>query len=206
MSKSYSGISDNKAKELLEQFGYNELPSAKSKGILQIALEVFKEPMFLLLISCGAIYLLLGDYLEGVFLLASVLVIIFITFYQHQKTEKSLEALKQLSSPRALVIRDGKEIRIAGREVVPGDMIILNEGDRVPADAQLLESHHLTVDESLLTGESLPVLKTAEETLHRDENKVFSGTLVLQGKGFAQVTETGIHTQFGKIGLYHSNR
>ena len=201
MSKSFSGFSDNKAKELLEQFGYNELPSAKSKGILHIALEVFKEPMFLLLISCGAIYLLLGDYLEGVFLLASVLVIIFITFYQHQKTEKSLEALKQLSSPRALVIRDGKEIRIAGREVVPGDIIILNEGDRVPADAIVLESHHLTVDESLLTGESLPVVKTVEGTLHRDENKVFSGTLVLQGKGFAQVTGTGIHTQFGKIGV-----
>lgn len=191
-----NGLSENKASELLNIHGFNELPSAKPKNIWQIAIEVIKEPMFILLISCGSVYLLLGDYSEGVILLCWVFVIIFITFYQHQKTEKSLDALRKLSSPRALVIRDGIEKRIAGREVVPGDIVILNEGDRVPADAEVLESNHLSVDESILTGESMPVSKNINETI----TKVFSGTLVVQGKGIVKVSETGLNTQFGKIG------
>jgi Ca2+-transporting ATPase len=189
------GISSNKAEEQLKFFGYNELPSAKPKKIWQIALEVVKEPMFILLLCCGLVYLLLGDYSEGVILLCWVFVIIFITFYQHRKTEKSLEALRQLSSPRALVIRDGIETRISGREVVPDDIVILHEGDRVPADALVLESENLTIDESLLTGESAPVIKKEDS-----ENTVYSGTLVVQGKGFVQVINTGLKTQFGKIG------
>jgi Ca2+-transporting ATPase len=152
--------------------------------------------MFILLLACGTVYLLLGDYSEGVILLSWVLVIISITFWQHRKTEKSLEALKQLSSPRALVIRDGKEVSIPGREVVPGDILLLHEGDRVPADAQVLESEHLTLDESLLTGESAPVLKTDQAV-----SEVYSGTLVVQGKGMARVVRTGVKTSFGKIGV-----
>lgn len=191
-----NGITSNKANEQLKRHGYNELPTAKPKSVWQIALEVIKEPMFILLISCGSLYLVLGDYLGGISLLCSVSIIIFITFYQHRKTEKSLEALRQLSSPRALVIRDGIEMRIAGREVVPGDIIILHEGDRVPADALVLESNHLVVDESLLTGESVPILKSEDS-----ENKIFSGTLVVQGKGIVEVTSTGTNTQLGKIGI-----
>ena len=191
----HSGITENKASELLKRYGFNELPSAKSKSVGRIAFEVIKEPMFILLISCGSVYLLLGDYLEGISLLCSVSVIIFISFYQHRKTENSLAALRQLSSPRALVIRDGAEIRIAGREVVPEDVIVLHEGDRVPADAILLECNHLSIDESLLTGESVPVIKSEES-----ENKIYSGTLVIQGKGIAKVTSTGTNTQFGIIG------
>ena len=194
------GISQKKAAELLKQYGFNELPSAKPKNVWQIALEVIQEPMFILLMFCGLVYVLLGDYTEGMILLCWVFVIIFITFYQHRKTEKSLEALRQLSSPRALVIRDGEEIRIPGREVVPEDVVILNEGDRVPADAILLESQHLTIDESLLTGESVPVIKTEEKEAH-----VFSGTLIVQGKGKAKVTHTGSETQFGKIGVSLQN-
>lgn len=190
-----NGLTSAKAAEHLKTFGYNELPSAKPKSVWQIALEVIKEPMFILLLGCGLVYLVLGDYTEGIILLCWVFVIIFITFYQHRKTEKSLEALRQLSAPRALVIRDGIETRISGREVVPEDIIILNEGDRVPADVAILESNHLTIDESLLTGESVPVLKN-ENT----ENKAYSGTLVVQGKGLAKVLHTGIKTQFGKIG------
>lgn len=193
------GLSSEDALAKIKAFGYNELPSSEAKTILQIALEVFKEPMFIMLISCGALYLLLGDYTEGTILLCSVFVIIFITFYQHQKTEKAIEALKKLSSPRALVIRDDKKIRIPGREVVPDDVVILNEGDRVPADGILLESSHLTIDESMLTGESVPVIKTVA-----DENKtnanVFSGTLVVQGGGVLKVLGTGVNTEFGKIG------
>ncbi|WP_295335101.1 cation-translocating P-type ATPase [Flavobacterium sp.] len=190
-----NGLTSAKAAEQLKTFGYNELPSAKPKSVWQIALEVIKEPMFILLLGCGLVYLVLGDYTEGIILLCWVFVIIFITFYQHRKTEKSLEALRQLSAPRALVIRDGIETRISGREVVPEDVIILNEGDRVPADVAIFESNHLTIDESLLTGESVPVLKN-ENT----ENKAYSGTLVVQGKGLAKVLHTGIKTQFGKIG------
>jgi Ca2+-transporting ATPase len=194
------GLTSNRAAEKIKLHGYNELASAKPKNVLRIALEVIKEPMFLLLISCGVLYMILGDYKEGIILLSTIFIIIYITFYQYKKTEKALEALKKLSSPRALVIRDGKETRIPGREVVPDDIIIINEGDRIPADAQLLESLNITVDESLLTGESVPVSKIIEPDAGAAQNKLFSGTLVVQGRGVARVLTTGAETQFGKIG------
>jgi len=150
--------------------------------------------------SCAALYLLFGDYTEGIVLLGWVLVIIFITFYQHQKTEKALEALRHLSSPRALVIRDGEMVHIPGRNVVPGDVFMLHEGDRIPADGLLLESNHLAIDESLLTGESLPVTKAAFEKEDNAAALLFSGTLVVQGKGMALAKNTGSSTAFGKIG------
>ena len=194
------GLTTAEATERLKVHGYNELPSAKPKNIWRIALEVMKEPMFLLLISCGMLYMILGDYREGIILLSSILIIIFITFYQYQKTEKALDALRKLSSPRALVIRDEKEIRIPGRDVVPDDIIILNEGDRIPADAILLDSLTLTIDESMLTGESIPVTKSVQPDSSNANGLVFSGTLVVQGTGSAKVGSTGINTQFGKIG------
>ena len=193
------GLSSEEASQSLKKLGYNELPTSQSKNILHIALEVVKEPMFILLISCGSLYMLLGDYTEGIILLCWVFIIIFITFYQHQKTEKALEALKRLSSPRALVIRDGKEIRIAGREVVPDDLVLLNEGDRIPADGVLLDCLNLSVDESLLTGESMPVTK-ANQSENETNCLAFSGTLVVQGRGMMKVVGTGINTEFGKIG------
>ena len=116
--------------------------------------------MFLLLLGGGGIYLLLGDVEEALLLLGFVFVVIGITLYQERKTERALEALRDLSSPRALVIRDGKPRRIPGREVVRGDIVVLREGDRVPADAVLLSSTNLTLDESLLTGESVAVRKS----------------------------------------------
>jgi Ca2+-transporting ATPase len=195
------GLNTAEAQEKLKIFGYNELPSAKPKSIWRIALEVMTEPMFILLISCGVIYILLGDYREGIILLSAIFVIIFITFYQYQKTEKALEALKKLSSPRALVIRDGKEIRIPGREVVPDDIIVLNEGDRIAADAKVLDTINLTIDESLLTGESVTVTKNVQTDESDSHGFVFSGTLVVQGKGSAKVITTGTKTQFGKIGI-----
>ncbi|MBI3235201.1 MAG: HAD-IC family P-type ATPase, partial [Bacteroidetes bacterium] len=131
---------------------------------------------------------------------SSIFIIIFITFYQYQKTEKALEALKKMASPRALVIRDGAEVRISGREVVPDDIILLHEGDRVCADAELLTAINLSIDESLLTGESAPVLKDAEEGEANANRKIYSGSLVVQGKGKAKVLFTGSNTEFGKIG------
>lgn len=198
----YQGLTTQQANALIEKYGFNELPSAQPKTIWKIALEVLKEPMFILLISCGVLYILLGDYKEGVVLSSSIFLIIGITFYQHNKTERALEALKKLSSPRALVIRDGIEQRIAGREVVIDDIIILNEGDRVPADAVLMEVNNLTIDESILTGESVPVKKSpADNTVVEDHsNLVYSSTLVVQGRGIAKVTHTGSKTEFGKIG------
>lgn len=190
------GLTSAEVQERFVAHGYNELPSARPRNILRIALEVVKEPMFLLLISCSVLYMILGDYREGIIMLGTVLVIIFITFYQYSKTERALQALKNLSSPRALVIRDGAEIRIPGRELVPDDLLVLNEGDRIAADAKLIQTEHLTVDESMLTGESVPVIKTAA-----DDKPVYSGTLVVQGSALAKVLHTGSKTEFGKIGL-----
>ena len=153
------GLSAAEATKRLGESGFNELPVSRPKTIWRIALDVIREPMFLLLISCGGLYILIGDLMEGIIMLSTIFIIIFITFYQHRKTERALEALKKLSSPRVLVLRDGVETRIPGREVVPGDIMILNEGDRVAADATLQEVMNLTVDESMLTGESVPVTK-----------------------------------------------
>lgn len=190
-----NGLSQEKAKELLHQWGYNELGSSKEKGILRIAFEVVKEPMFLLLIGSGSLYMILGEFQEGLVLSTAVILIIFITFYQYRKTTRALEALRGLASPRALVIRDGVETRIPGKEIVPGDLLLLHEGDRVAADAELIKSVGLSIDESLLTGESAPVRKDGAK-----KEKVFTGTLVVTGKGWARVTETGERTQFGAIG------
>ena len=158
--KSLTGLSEADAAARLTAEGYNELPSAKLRSIFAIAWEVIREPMFLLLVACGVVYLLLGDREEALMLMGFVFVVIGITLYQERKTERALEALRDLSSPRALVIRDHEEKRIAGREVVRGDILVLKEGDRVPADAALLASVNLAADESPLTGESVPVRKT----------------------------------------------
>lgn len=206
------GLTRQQAAERLRQEGYNELPSARKRGILAVALGVVREPMFLLLIAGGIVYLILGDIAEALALLASISIIIGITLYQERKTERALEALRDLSSPRALVIRDGVHERIAGREVVRGDVVVLAEGDRVPADAVLRWGINLSVDESLLTGESVPVSKVArasglvggEETMGRpggdDQPYVFSGTLIVQGRGVAEVLATGPSSAMGQIG------
>ena len=140
-------------------------------------------------------------------LLGFVLFITGITLFQEQKTERALEALRDLSSPRALVIRDGEQKCIAGRDVVRGDVLILTEGDRVPADAVLVRCTSLSVDESLLTSESVPVRKVARDGVLKmgspggdDLPFVYSRTLAVQGQGVAQVLATGVHTEIGKVG------
>jgi Ca2+-transporting ATPase len=150
------GLTEQEAAERLRVEGANQLPSTKRRGLLALAWEVIREPMLLLLVGAGAIYLVLGELKDSLVLLASIFVVLGISLYQQRKTERVLEALRDLSSPRALVIRNGKEKRVAGREVVRGDILVLQEGDRVPADAQVLSTVSLSVDESLLTGESVP--------------------------------------------------
>src|SRR5512141_1613713 len=157
------GLSDREASQRLSNEGLNELPSAKRRGLLHIGLEVIREPMFILLLACGSLYLLLGDVKEALLLLGFVFVVAGITFFQERKTERALEALRDLASPRALVVRSREKRRIAGREVVRGDILLLSEGDRVPADAVMLTATNLSVDESLLTGESVPVRKVAAD-------------------------------------------
>ncbi|MEG1290308.1 MAG: cation-translocating P-type ATPase [Bacteroidales bacterium] len=203
----YVGLTNEEVKEKLHKDGYNEIQGGKSKNILTVMLGVIKEPMFLLLVACGTLYMFLGDIQEGIMLLGFVFVVMGIEFYQEQKSEKALEALKDLASPRALVIRDGVELRIAGREVVCGDILVLQEGDRVPADATLLKGTSLLVDESLLTGESVPVRKHNWAGEKDDIQPggddlpfVYSGSMVVQGNGLAKVTYTGMNTQIGKIG------
>ncbi|MBU6324561.1 MAG: cation-translocating P-type ATPase [Bacteroidetes bacterium] len=193
----YPGLSEAEAAQRLLQDGFNELPAARPKTLGRIAAEALREPMFLLLIACGVLYMTLGDYREGLMMLAGMLLIIAITFGQYRRTERALEALRSLASPRALVWRDGQSLRIPGNRVVRGDILELHEGDRIPADAVLLEAEGIMVDESLLTGESVPVQKHPESP---ENNKLFSSTLMVAGRGIAQVTETGASTRFGSIG------
>lgn len=205
--KTIQGLSGEEVKQRLESDGYNELPSTKKRSMWAIAFEVIREPMFILLVGCGLLYLFLGDLQEALMLMGFVFVVMGITLYQERKTERALEALRDLSSPRALVIRDGKQTRIPGREVVRDDLLVIAEGDRVPADAVLLSELNVSTDESLLTGESVPVRKASWDGVMEisrpggdDLPFIFSGTLLTQGKGYARVLKTGIHTEIGKIG------
>lgn len=188
-----SGLTTSAVEKLQQQDGFNELPSEKPRSLLAIAFSVLQEPMFLLLLIGGVLYFILGSIEEALMLLGFVFVIIGITLYQEHKTERALEKLQDLSSPRALVVRDGQEKRIAGREIVCGDIVVIYEGDRVPADAELIASNNLALDESLLTGESVPVRKFQHDT-------ICSSTLVVQGSGIARVKSIGINTEVGKIG------
>ena len=202
-----SGLTEAEVARRLREHGYNELPASKGRSILETAWGVVREPMFLLLLACGTIYLLLGDVQEALMLLGFVFVVLGITLYQERKTERALEALRDLSSPRALVIRGGERKRIAGREVVHGDLLVLAEGDRVPADSVIISCNNLSTDESLLTGESVPVRKVVWDGVREmtrpggeDLPFVFSGTLIVQGQGIAEVRAIGLSSEMGKIG------
>ena len=206
---SATGLSEADAQTRLTTEGYNELPRPDRRTPFRIIREVMREPMLALLLGGGAIYLVLGDLKEALILLAFATFSVVITVVQESRTERVLEALRDLTSPRALVIRDGQRKRIAGREVVRGDLIVLAEGDRVPADAVLVESDDLQADESLLTGESVPVRKTARTQASASDARrpggddlphVFSGSLVVRGKGVGEVVATGALSEIGKIG------
>jgi len=191
------GLTSAQARERLRRDGPNALPTAERRSLAAIAVGVLREPMFLLLCGAAAVYLVVGDIREALVLAASILVVLVITIVQERRTERALEALRDLSSPRARVIRDGAERRIAGADVVRDDVVLISEGDRVPADARLVDAHDLQVDESLLTGESIPV----EKLISTDEaGRVYSGTLVATGRARAVVTATGASTELGRIG------
>ncbi|MFA6297234.1 MAG: HAD-IC family P-type ATPase, partial [Candidatus Paceibacterota bacterium] len=203
----FQGISHEEASKILLKEGFNELPSQKKRNNFFILLRVLSEPMLILLIVSGAIYLFIGEPKDALMLLFAVIVVIGITFYQERKTEKTLEALRDLSSPRALVVRSGEQKRIAGREVVRGDIIVIREGDRIPADAIVLSCENLSIDESLLTGESISVRKAKWDKKMETRRPggddlpfIYSSSLVTSGRGVAKVISVASNTEIGKIG------
>ncbi|WP_022721648.1 cation-translocating P-type ATPase [Rhodopseudomonas sp. B29] len=203
-----TGLDEATVQQRLAEDGYNELPNPDRRTLLRIVLEVLREPMLALLLGGGAVYLLLGDFKEAVILLIFASLSVVITVVQEARTEHVLEALRDLTSPRALVIRGGERRRIAGREVVRGDLLVLAEGDRVAADALLLQADDIQADESLLTGESVPVRKLPRDEAAAaarrpggdDQPMVYSGSLIVRGSGLAEVTATGPRSEIGKIG------
>ncbi len=201
------GLTSEEAAKRLLADGPNELGDGKPQVWWRQLAAVFAEPMLLLLVTAGVINFLLAEPLDGALLMASVLVVIGVTVVQERRTERALAALRNLSAPRALVQRDGAPVRVPGREVVVGDVLVLVEGDRVAADAVLLDSMVMTVDESMLTGESVPVTKGVAGTHSKLErpggdglSSVFAGTLVVRGRGKALVMATAKNTEFGRIG------
>ena len=210
------GLTSAQAARRLADEGANALPGGARRTLWSIAVNTLREPMFLLLLAAGILYITFGDLQEGLTLFGFVLLTLGLTLYQEGRTERAIEALRDLTSPRALVIRDGQALRIAGRDVVRGDLIKLSEGDRVPADALLLVDDGLQVDESLLTGEAVPVSKrvalpdeissanqvdSAQWMAGGDDRPmVCAGTLIVQGSAMARVMATGARSQIGRIG------
>lgn len=200
------GLSAEQAAHRLAEDGPNTLPSEQTRGWLGIARETLSDPMFALLLGAAVLYLILGDLQEGMILFGLVLVVLSLTLYQEGKTEHALASLRDLTSPRALVMREGAPLRIAGRDVVQGDLLILAEGDRIAADAVLVHGVDVQTDESLLTGEPMPVEKqpcgsdNSPQKTAGPESLLFSGTLLVRGHGMARVTATGPRSEIGHIG------
>ncbi len=202
-----TGLTETHASLVLAEEGPNELQQQKPRSLPAIVFSVLREPMFIMLVAAGSLYLLMGEVPDALLLLGFVFVIMGITIVQERRTENALAALRDLSAPHATVIRDGVRKRIAGKHVVPGDLVVLTEGDRVTADGLLRRGVNLSVDESLLSGESVPVRKRPiEETVPLgapggdDQPGVFSGTLVTAGQGIIEVTATGAESALGQIG------
>ncbi len=194
-SRGLRGLGAGEAARRLAEYGPNILPGTKPKTLAAIVVGVLIEPMFLMLLVAGGLYLALGDRAEAAFLLLFVFVVIGITLTQERKTQRALESLRDLSAPRALVVRDGQELRVCGRDVVVGDLLVLHEGDRVAADAILLDGQ-IDANESLLTGEAVPVTKLPG----LEKGSLFASTVVTRGLGIAEVNATGSATAVGRIG------
>jgi len=201
------GLDDDVARARLRDDGPNALPSREDRSLLGIVFEVVREPMLVMLVAAGSVYFLLGEPKDAAMLLGFVFVVVGITIVQTRRTEHALAALRDLSSPRALVLRGGERKSVAGSDVVRGDLVVISEGDRVPADGVVRRASHLAADESLLTGESVPVRKhpsSDSTTLDRpggdDLPSVFSGTLITSGQAVVEVVATGPRTELGRIG------
>jgi len=201
------GLSTAEAAQRLRQFGPNALPDPEQRSLGRITWSILRQPMFALLLGGALVYLLVGEPIDALLLGLFATLSVAISIVQESRSERILESLRELASPRALVVRDGQAQRISGRDVVPGDFVILSEGDRVPADATVLSGEGLLADESLLTGESVPVRKKAwsgevvtPSPGGDDQCCVYGSTVLVRGSGTARVTATGLSSEMGKIG------
>jgi Ca2+-transporting ATPase len=203
-----TGLHSTEAARRLKSDGPNEVSKSEPRSVFKIAVGVLREPMLSLLLLGGIVYALLGELAEALVLLVFATFSVAVTIVQELRSEHVLEALRNMSAPRAMVVRDGRQMRVAGRDVVVGDVLVLDQGDRVAADAILMTSNELHVDESLLTGESLHVRKLARprDTAIAsrpggdDQPFVYSGTMIVRGGGVAEVIATGANSEIGRIG------
>ncbi len=203
LSTTDKGLNDKEAEKRLQQYGYNELKEQKKISDVQLFLEQFKNFLVLILVIAMIMSFFLGEIADGMAIFVILVVNAFLGFYQERKAEKALEALKKIAAPQAKVMRAGQARMIQARDLVPGDIILLEAGDKVPADARIFEELNLKIDESVLTGESVPVKKTAEkvakDSLPDRKNIAFSGTTVVYGNCKAVIVSTAMETEFGKI-------
>lgn len=191
-----SGLSAAQAAALLRQHGPNAMPEGPGMNWARRLRRMLREPMFMLLVLAAMLYIGLGDLTEGLTLSLFVLAVLGLTFFEESRAEAALQSLRSLTQPMARVLRDGRVQQIASQKVVPGDLMLLAEGDRIAADGHLLQADNLMVDESLLTGESVPVARRAGG----QDNAVFAATHVVRGQGLAKVSATGLQSQVGRIG------
>jgi P-type Ca2+ transporter type 2C len=204
-----AGLSQAEVGQRLARDGYNELPAPGGARKLLHRLEVLREPMFALLIVAGILYAAIGEPLDAAVLGIFATLSVSIAVIQRERSDRMLAKLRDLSAPHALVLRDGVRRRIPGREVVAGDLLVVNEGDRVPADAMLVAGEDVKADEALLTGESVPVRKRPRGTAGLNEGaaggedlpQLYSGSLLVSGAGLAEVTATGARTELGRISV-----
>ncbi len=198
----YTGLTDAEASELLLKFGTNELKSEKRFSFFICLIATFKEPMFLLLFGAAACYFFLGEPADGVVMLVFVVFVAGISFFQEYRTDKTLQALRKLTAPHADVVRNGELKRIDSRELVPGDLVVVNEGEKISADGRIIELFDLGIDESILTGESETVWKkinAADPGNHWRLDCIYAGTTVIYGTAIVEVTATAFETEYGKI-------
>lgn len=190
------GLRDPDIPALQQQYGLNSFSLENQRNLMHIIWDVVREPMFLLLLTAATLYFILGQSSEGLMMLVAMAIITAISIFQDIKSTKALEALEHYTAPMVKVIRNGREKNIPSEQLVPGDLVILEEGDKIPADALFLSGNDFTVNESIITGESFPVAKQAVE----NENRLFQGTTVNTGKAYAQIMATGNNTELGKLG------
>lgn len=201
----YKGLQKKEIEILQEKYGFNELAPEKKESLFHKIINIFKEPMFLLLICTVLIYFILGEPRDGFIMLVFVTFMSGINIFQEWRTDKTLQALKELSSPKVKVIRNEKLVEVESRELTVGDLMIIEEGDKISADGVIIEMFDLGVDESTLTGESEVVWKKLELSKDEEEqywkkNYCYAGTSVIQGSALVKVTSIGAQTEYGKIG------
>lgn len=198
------GLSSQEVQSRIEKYGYNEIDEGEQRSTFTMFIDTFKDPMVIILFIVAIIQIALGEVIESIVIIGVVLFSSIITVVQEKKAQESLDSLRSLSAPSAKVIRNGEQVSIEAKELVPGDIIVLEGGDYVPADGRLISSNSLQIEEGALTGESVPADKEAKEInevvgLGDQANMVFSSTLVTNGNGRAIVTGTGNNTEMGKI-------